>query len=100
MSKVRKKIGSNIRTFRKARKFTQEELGAKAGISYKFLGEIERGEVNPSLHSILSIADALNINAKNLLPDDSSQISATFTPDEVKQIRKALNILDSVFSRL
>ncbi|MBI4680030.1 MAG: helix-turn-helix transcriptional regulator [Nitrospirae bacterium] len=31
--------------------FTQEELGEKAGLSYKFVGEIERGEVNPSLDS-------------------------------------------------
>ncbi|MBI4378760.1 MAG: helix-turn-helix domain-containing protein [Nitrospinae bacterium] len=37
---------------RKSRGFTQEELGEKAGLSYKFIGELERGEENVSLDSL------------------------------------------------
>lgn len=45
---IRRGLGKRIRTLRRLKTLTQEELGEKAGLSYKFVGEIERGEVNPS----------------------------------------------------
>lgn len=35
---------------------TQEELGSKADISYKFIGEVERGQQNPSFDTLDKIA--------------------------------------------
>jgi transcriptional regulator with XRE-family HTH domain len=100
MSDINKKIGRNIRAIRKSRGYTQEKLGEKSGISYKFIGEMERGEVNPSLNSIILIAKALGVNARELFPDDSDRIHAIFSPRDIKQIKKALQILNAAFSRL
>lgn len=40
---------------------TQQELGEKAEINYKFLGEIERGNQNPSFNVLIKITEALEV---------------------------------------
>lgn len=41
---------------------TQEALGARANLSYKFVGEVERGVANPSLDSLGQLAGALDVD--------------------------------------
>ena len=55
-----------IRSLRNTRGWTQEQLGAEAGINYKFLGEIERGQQNPSFNVLVKIADALGVELMEL----------------------------------
>lgn len=93
---IRKKLGNKIRSLRKLKGFTQEELGEKAGISYKFLGEIERGEANPSLDSLIVIANALRINVKELFPGEAD-VYAQLSPQDIKLIKKALKLLSNTF---
>ena len=52
---------------RTLRKLTQEELGEKAGVSGKFVGQIERGSGNPSLKNLHRLAQALAIELPDLL---------------------------------
>ena len=54
-------LGKRIRELRKKKGLTQEELGARAGISYKYLGSIERGLENPSFRHLTKIARALGV---------------------------------------
>lgn len=46
---------------------TQEQLGDKAGVNYKYLGAIERGEKNPATDNLAKIAGALNVKLHELL---------------------------------
>ena len=59
-------LGQRIRAIRKAKGWTQEVLGSKADISYKFVGEIERGQQNPSFDTLVKIADAMGIELSEL----------------------------------
>lgn len=59
-------LGRRIRSLREARKWTQQELGEKADINYKFLGEIERGQQNPSFQTLVKIATALDVELPEL----------------------------------
>jgi len=52
---------------RKAAGLSQEKLAAEAGIDMRYLGGIERGQENPSLAVIASIARVLNVQAHLLL---------------------------------
>ena len=79
---------------RKARKLTQEQLGEQAGISYKFIGEVERGAVNPSLDSLVSIARALRVGVKELFPGEYDLITQ-FSHEELQLIKKAVRLLNS-----
>ena len=51
---------------------TQEKLGEKAGVSYKYIGEIERGEVNPSLDILVLLRQVLEVSPNELFLLDST----------------------------
>ena len=99
MEDIRKGLGKRIRTLRKLKALTQEELGEKAGISYKFVGEIERGEVNPSLDSLVRIANALGVKAGDLFPREVD-IFPQFSSQDLQLIKKTLRILNRTFSKV
>lgn len=56
------KIGRNICAERNRAGLSQEGLAALANINEKHLGQIERGNVNVKIITIIAIADALNIS--------------------------------------
>ena len=66
MKTNRNRFGEKVRELRLANSLSQEELAFRAGIHRNYLGGIERGERNPCLNNILSIADALNISPADL----------------------------------
>jgi DNA-binding XRE family transcriptional regulator len=45
---------------------TQQKLGEKADLNYKYLGAIERGEKNPTIDIVAKIASALDIHLHEL----------------------------------
>lgn len=61
-----KKFGNNLKRLRKDKGLSQELLCHKADLSKNQIGNIERGEVNVTLSTIKLIADALEINIKEL----------------------------------
>ena len=66
---VRKRFGARLRTLRKARKLSQEEVALRAELDRSYLGKIERGESNVSLVNIHRIAEALGVEAEDLFVD-------------------------------
>jgi transcriptional regulator with XRE-family HTH domain len=63
----RRIVGQNIRAHRKRARLSQEALAEKAELSYKYLGEVERGCVNISLDSLMRIAAALKVRIRDFL---------------------------------
>ena len=63
---VRKRFGARLRTLRKARKLSQEEVALRSELDRSYLGKIERGESNVSLVNIHRIAEALGVEAGEL----------------------------------
>jgi transcriptional regulator with XRE-family HTH domain len=61
-----KALGKRIKDIRKARSLSQEDLSNEADIPLSQVGRIERGEINPTISSIAAIAEALNIDLKEL----------------------------------
>ena len=59
-------LGRRIRALRNMKDWTQEELGKRADVNYKFIGEIERGRQNPSLNVHYKIADAMEVELPDL----------------------------------
>jgi transcriptional regulator with XRE-family HTH domain len=53
--------GEVIRRYRQWKGLSRRELAQRAGLSPVFLGEIERGEKDPSTHSLCLLADALEV---------------------------------------
>jgi transcriptional regulator with XRE-family HTH domain len=76
------KIGKRIAALREARGWTQTELAAKAGVTASAINQIESGLTKrPSIETLFPIADALNVDARELAgvdadADDIGQILA------------------------
>jgi transcriptional regulator with XRE-family HTH domain len=56
-------FGQAIRELRKERNLTQERLAARGKMDRGYLGGVERGERNPGLVRIMSIAEGLGTSA-------------------------------------
>lgn len=95
MDELRQIIGANVRTLRKARGWTQEELGEQAEMSYKALGEIERGEVSPSLNSLLKVANALSVTIAELFLNDKVMV---LTGAQLSEVNSAMTTLKNVLT--
>ena len=63
---VRKFLGQRLRALRKQHGLSQERLGDRAGLSGKFIGEVERGEKSISIDSLYHVAVALEIPLREL----------------------------------
>ena len=63
----RKAFGDAIRAYRKQAGLTQERLAARAGLHHNFIGEVERGNMECSLTSIVKIARALGVHVRDLV---------------------------------
>ena len=64
---VRVLFGRRLRALRKLRGLTQEELGERSEVSGKLVGQIERGQGNPTLGVIAELATALAVEPAALL---------------------------------
>ncbi len=60
------KFGERIRTLRKARNFSQEQLAEITGFHRNYVGMIERGERNPALVNIEIFAKAFEMSLAEL----------------------------------
>ena len=64
---VMDKIGNKVKWERIARTLTQEQLAEKAGISPAALVRIERNQSDPHVSTIRKLADALDVDPRDLL---------------------------------
>lgn len=99
-------LGSRIRQLRKLKGLTLEDLGEKAGVCYKYVGEIERGMKTPTVTVLQKIASALDINAGTLLSSFSAEqrqldgfasISRILHERDAETLEKINKILEIVF---
>ena len=63
-------VAENIKRIRKTKKLSMERLAAESGVSRSMLGQIERGEANPSVAILGKIATALKVPAQVLMEND------------------------------
>ncbi len=59
-------LGKSILKYRTAKGWSQQALAGESNLSLRYLAGVERGEENPSLETIIAIADALSIRPGQL----------------------------------
>ncbi|WP_141504072.1 helix-turn-helix domain-containing protein [Paenibacillus luteus] len=59
MTEIAGLVGENIRQLRKKRGLSQEQLAFRADINASYMGQVERGEKNPTIDVLSKIANAL-----------------------------------------
>jgi transcriptional regulator with XRE-family HTH domain len=64
---LKRVMAVNVRRERRERRLTQEELAHRAGLSARYLGSIERAAVSASVTVLGRLADAMRIDACELI---------------------------------
>ncbi len=62
-----KQFGTEIKSVRKAKKITQLQLASLCDIDIRTIQRIEKGEFNPSLRVLISIANAFEMSLSSLI---------------------------------
>lgn len=60
-------FGARVRAQRQVLGLSQEKAAERCGVHWTFLGQVERGRRNLSLHNILKLARGLAIDAGELV---------------------------------
>jgi transcriptional regulator with XRE-family HTH domain len=60
-------FGERVRAQRHERDLSQERLAERAGLHWSFVGQVERGQRNVSLHNILKLAAGLGTDPASLI---------------------------------
>ena len=63
---VLRKLGAKVRSIRHQRALTQEDLAGTLGLSVAYVSLIERGGRNPPFTTVVAIARALGVPARDL----------------------------------
>ncbi|MFB5763947.1 helix-turn-helix domain-containing protein [Paenibacillus medicaginis] len=71
MSDLRQLVGTRIRAMRNAKGLTQQKLADIAGLDYRYIGALERGERNFSIDTLEKVLIALNVSLSELMYSDS-----------------------------
>lgn len=92
-------LSQNLRNFRNFRKLTQADFAEKINISIPFLSDIENGKKWISPVTLVKMADALNVEAYELLkpdsiiPDNAVNILEKFTAEIYKNFGETLETI-------
>lgn len=108
---VRKFLGQRLRVLRKQRGLSQERLGERAGLSGKFIGEVERGEKSISIDSLYRVSVALEIPLRDLTDvrerntagpsEDAEKIFALLSGRKrAEDLRRAYDVLRALFGKV
>jgi transcriptional regulator with XRE-family HTH domain len=71
MADLRETVATNVRRLRNARGWTQEDLADRVGLSARYVGQIERSQASMSITVLGRLADALSVEAADLVERSS-----------------------------
>ena len=89
MSSELKLLGRRVRTLRKAKKMTQEQLAIKADSGAKYISELERGEANVTIALVSKLAEGLGVPTSELFENDHEADSQELRKEIKRMVREA-----------
>ncbi len=63
---IEKRFGAKLAYVRKSRKFSQIKLAELVDMNFNYIGQIEHGEANVTIRTMRVLADALDVELKEL----------------------------------
>ena len=63
---IKKRLGTKISYIRKSKNLSQIQLSELCDLNFNYIGQIERGIANPILEKIIKLAEALDVEVKDL----------------------------------
>jgi transcriptional regulator with XRE-family HTH domain len=72
-------FGEVLQRYRAAAGISQEELALRAGVDRTFISRLERGVRQPTITTLINLAEALNVSAADLVGEAESAYQAVRT---------------------
>ncbi len=85
MSQNLHKLGDTLRDLRRQRGFTQEQLAELANLHSTYIAKIETGQRLPSLSTLASIANALEVRVAVLIDGPESEAKDSIFHDAMSE---------------
>ena len=63
-------LGKKIRKLRESAGFSQDTFAYQVGLGRSYYGRLERGQINPSILTLLKVSKALNVHLVELIPEN------------------------------
>jgi transcriptional regulator with XRE-family HTH domain len=63
-------LAERIKSLRRAKNWSQEQFADRASIQRSYLADLERGYRNPSVRTLVKVANALGVGVPALLEDE------------------------------
>lgn len=79
MTELRDLFRENLKSLRKAKDYSQRELSQKCDYTRSYVGQLERGEKDPSFESLIRLADALNLSILDFFRNDREGLEVELT---------------------
>ena len=87
MERTKKLLGARIKELRKVKGLSQDQLSEKVGIDPKHLSRIEVGKGYPSLDTLGSIGQALNVEIRDFFDFDHLEQQGMLV-DQINELLK------------
>jgi XRE family transcriptional regulator, regulator of sulfur utilization len=85
MHQINLNIGRNLHRIRKERNLSLDKAAELTGVSKAMLGQIERGESNPTVTTLWKIANGLRISFSILIKEEESSVTV-ISPDPLNPL--------------
>lgn len=85
---IKEMIGARLKGIRSSKSMTQEQLSEMVGINPKYLSSIERGKENPTLNTVLNLAEKLDVGLDEM-----------FSGIEVEDPKNRRALIDSLLDK-
>jgi transcriptional regulator with XRE-family HTH domain len=95
-----RRLGTVLQEQRHQERLTQAELGERADLSLKYVGEIERGEANVTVQALERLANALHWDPWSLFAPEQQAISEGAHHVLVAQVGDARDRLQTILDWL
>ena len=70
----------------RSRSWTLDDLAARSGVSRRLVVQIEQGEANPSIGTLLRLANALGVTLTDLVSDQETTTLGVCAPSDATEL--------------
>ncbi len=78
---IYREVGANIREIREKKPLKQHELAKLVGLTRTSITNIESGRQKVLVHTLLALAQAMDVSAQRLLPKPMVQVDSGYIPN-------------------
>jgi len=62
-------LGKKIRSLRESNDYSQDNFAIKVGLGRSYYSRLERGQINPTVLTLIKISKALKVKLVDLIPE-------------------------------